>query len=147
MSKNEKKGKLGIIIFAAILGVALVAAGIIYCKLRQRPEKFDGKKSITILVVDNKQTTTEYKLQTDADYLRKAMDEAKEQGFSYEGDESTYGLYLKKVNGIRADYEEDNAYWSILVNGEYGMNSADTQPVNNGDSFSFVYTPNSESMQ
>ena len=44
------------------------------------------------------------------------------------------------VNGERAIYEEDGAYWSILVDGEYGMNGIDTQPVSDGVEYSIVYT-------
>ena len=35
------------------------------------------------------------------------------------GDESQYGLYIKSVNGIRADYDLDKSYWGFYKNGEY----------------------------
>ena len=44
------------------------------------------------------------------------------------------------VNGVRADYTLDGAYWSFLVNGEYSSYGIDTQPIEDGDTFSIVYT-------
>ena len=43
------------------------------------------------------------------------------------------------VNGLRADYDEDGAYWSFYVNDEYCNYSIDEQPVNDGDSFAIKY--------
>ena len=59
--------------------------------------------------------------------------------FTYEGSDSEYGLYIESVNGLKADYNVDKAYWAIYVNGEYGQLGADTQPVNDGDSFKLAY--------
>ena len=44
------------------------------------------------------------------------------------------------VNGEEARYEVNKAYWSIMVNGEYGMYGASEQVVNDGDLFQLVYT-------
>ena len=64
------------------------------------------------------------------------MDELKAKGdFTYEGTDGEYGLYIDSVNALKADYNVDKAYWAIYVNGEYGQLGADTQPVNDGDSF------------
>ena len=38
-----------------------------------------------------------------------------------------------------SDYAEDGAYWAIYVNGAYGEYGADSQPVADGDAFSFIY--------
>ena len=49
-------------------------------------------------------------------------------------------MMVDTVNGVRADYEADGAYWSFCVNGEYCNYGIDTQPVEDGDVFSIVYT-------
>jgi hypothetical protein len=54
------------------------------------------------------------------------------------GDESQYGLYVKTVNGILADYDVDQTYWAFYVNGEYGMTGVDTTPIVESDVYSFV---------
>ena len=54
-----------------------------------------------------------------------------------EGEDSEFGLYVKKVNGITADYDVDGTYWSFLINGEYASAGADTTEINTEDSYSF----------
>ena len=46
-----------------------------------------------------------------------------------EGEEGAYGLYVKKVNGILADYDVDGTYWALYINGEYAMSGVDTTDV------------------
>lgn len=132
---NNKK----ILAFAIALVVVIGAFIGIWAILRDKPQ--EGTKAITIEVVDDKAATKSYSLKTDAEYLREAMDEAKSKGFTYEGTESEYGLMISHVNGLRADYTQDGAYWAIYVNGEYGQYGADAQPVADGDTYKFEYTP------
>ena len=48
------------------------------------------------------------------------------------GDDSEYGLYIKVVDGVTADYSVDKTYWSLLVNGEYSQVGAGSVPVSAG---------------
>lgn len=98
----------------------------------------EGAKAITIEVVSKTETTV-YELKTDADYLRQAMEEAAEEGLTFSGSESEYGMYVETVNGETADFAADGAYWSFYVNDGYCNYGIDTQPVNNGDAFKIVY--------
>ena len=50
-----------------------------------------------------------------------------------EGEQSQYGIYIKKVNGITADYNIDQSYWSVYKNGEYMMSGVDGITISNGD--------------
>lgn len=130
--------KKKIIIGSLILVVLIAAMAFLWTNFREKP--VEGSKAITIEVVNDKEESKVYELKTDAEYLRQAMDEAKKQGLTFEGEEGEYGLNILVVNGVRADYNKDKAYWSIIVNGEYGMNGADTQPVKDGDAYKLVYT-------
>ena len=68
------------------------------------------------------------------------MDELAGAGdFSYEGEEGAYGIMIQTVNGVTADYNKDGAWWGIYVNGNAGEYGADSQPVNDGDSFALRY--------
>ena len=96
-----------------------------------------GSKNITIEVKSADGSTTSYSVSTDADYLRQAMDEA--EGLTYSGTESEYGMMVEVVNGEQAIYAEDNAYWAFYVNGEYGQYGIDSQPVEDGATYSIVY--------
>ena len=53
------------------------------------------------------------------------------------GDESEYGLYVKTVNGVTADYDKDRTYWAFYVNGEYANTGVDSTPVEDGAVYSF----------
>lgn len=54
------------------------------------------------------------------------------------GEDSQYGLYVKTVNGILADYDIDQTYWTFYINGEYGMSGVDTTEITEGYTYSFV---------
>ena len=53
------------------------------------------------------------------------------------GEESEYGLYIKTVNGILADFNVNKRYWALYINGEYAMSGVDTTKITAGDSYSF----------
>ena len=57
-----------------------------------------------------------------------------------EGEEGQYGLYIKSVNGVRADYDKDKAYWAIYQDGEYLMSGVDFTEVSDGAHYELVYT-------
>ena len=54
-----------------------------------------------------------------------------------EGEDSEYGLFVKKVNGIVADYDKDGMYWAFYINGEYAMSGVDSTEIKEGQSYSF----------
>lgn len=56
------------------------------------------------------------------------------------GEDSQYGLYVKTVNGMLADYDVDQTYWSFYENGEYAMSGVDTTDITEGSTYSFVRT-------
>lgn len=56
------------------------------------------------------------------------------------GDESEYGLYIKQVNGIEADYDKDGAWWAITKAGEMVNTGADSTPISDGESYELTYT-------
>ena len=54
------------------------------------------------------------------------------------GEDSQYGLYVKTVNGILADYDTDGTYWAFYENGEYAMSGVDTTIITEGQNYSLV---------
>lgn len=54
------------------------------------------------------------------------------------GDEGEYGLYIKSVNGITADYDVDGYYWAIYENGEYLMTGVDSTEIVPGGHYELV---------
>ncbi|MCR5596300.1 MAG: DUF4430 domain-containing protein [Lachnospiraceae bacterium] len=132
-----KKTTKIIISVVAVLAVICILFGV-YKALS--PKAQTGSKAVKVEVTDNNGQTKSYDVKTDAEFLSQVMDELSAAGdFSYEGTNGDYGLYITAINGVTADYDADGAYWSIMVNGEYGMYGADSQPVADGDTFGFVY--------
>ena len=132
MKNNKKKIIIGLMAFVAIIA-AFIA---IYFNFREKP--VEGSKEIVIKVINQDNKVATYELKTDAQYLKEAMDEAK--GLEYSGTESQYGLMVDTVNGVRADYTLDGAYWSFLINDVYCNYGISEQPVEDGDAFEIVYT-------
>lgn len=128
----NKKKAIGIVLFIVLIAALCVA----YFAFRDKATT--GTKEITIEVVNSMEETTSYEVKTDAKYLSQAMEDAKDLEFS--GQEDQYGMMLTTVNGETADYNENGAYWCIMVNGEYGNYGIDQQPVTNGDVYQIVYT-------
>lgn len=145
MQKNTKS------IIVAVISVVLVAAlclgaWALYDNFKPTPEAPSssdtsstgeeiGAKAVTIKV-RNTVTGEEEKVfnyNTDQDYLVGVLTENNLAS----GTVGQYGLMIETVNGVTADSSQ-NQFWAIYVNGEYGMYGADTQPVNDGDTFELV---------
>lgn len=124
------------ILAVALVAVLVAALAIVYVAYSEKTT--DGIKNLTIEVVLADETSTVYEVNTDGVYLIDAMNEA--EGLTYEGEEGIYGLSISTVNGIRADYTLDGAYWAFYVNGEYCNYGVSEQPAHDGDKFSIVYT-------
>ena len=56
------------------------------------------------------------------------------------GDPGEYGMYVKKVNGITADYDVDRSYWAFYKGGEYLMTGVDVTDIADGEHYEIVYT-------
>ena len=57
-----------------------------------------------------------------------------------EGDVSEFGLMVHHVNGLRADYVEDGAWWAFYINGEMAMTGVDSTEIEEGVIYAFIFT-------
>ena len=125
-----------------ILGIAALAVFaalmlFVYTTFSEKP--VEGSKFVTVEVVDDAGTATTYEVHTDAAYLQQVMEQA--DGLTFAFTEGPYGASVHTVNGLRADYALDGAYWGFFVNGEYCNYGISQQPAEDGDIFQIVYTP------
>ena len=51
------------------------------------------------------------------------------------GENGQYGLYIKTVNGITADYDTDGTYWAFYIGGEYATSGIDMTNVEAGATY------------
>ncbi len=78
-----------------------------------------GDKKITISV------------KTDKDTLGAAL---------YEYDLINDDSFFDTLNGIKADWNKDNAYWAFYVNGSYALKGVNDTKITGGEHFRFVYS-------
>ena len=57
-----------------------------------------------------------------------------------DGTPSQYGLKVEVVNGLRADYDTDRAYWAFYVDGEYATTGVDSTIIERGKTYALIYT-------
>lgn len=95
----------------------------------------EGSKTVVVEVKVGDDSII-FTVKTDKDTVGEALIEHS----LIEGDESQYGLYVKKVNGILADYDIDQSYWSFYINGEYAMSGVDTTNIDTGATYKLEYT-------
>lgn len=93
----------------------------------------EGQTKFAFTVVDKDGNETAFEIHTDKEMVGEALTELN----LIAGDESEYGLYVKTVNGITADYDKDGVYWAFYVDGKYASSGVDTTPVTEGASYSF----------
>ena len=92
-----------------------------------------GDKSFSFTVVDGEGNEKLYTVMTE----RATVGEALLELGLIEGEESEYGLYVKKVDGISAAFEVDGTYWAFYVDGEYALSGVDTTEIVEGSSYAF----------
>lgn len=93
----------------------------------------EGSTVFSFTVTDQDGNETLFEVHTDKETVGDAL---LELGM-IEGDEGEYGLYVKTVNGITADYDADGVYWAFYINDEYAMTGVDSTTITEGDRYAF----------
>ena len=95
----------------------------------------EGEKHIYVTATDgvNQELIGTFEFYTDAENIGDAL---MEYGF-ISGDNDDYGLYVKVVNGVKAEYETDGTYWAFYVNGDLATTGVSSTPVEDEMSYMF----------
>ena len=95
----------------------------------------EGEKHIYVTATDsvNQELIGTFEFYTDAENIGDAL---MEYGF-ISGDDDAYGLYVKVVNGVKAEYETDGTYWAFYVNGDLATTGVSSTPVEDEMSYMF----------
>lgn len=93
----------------------------------------EGAKRFNFTVVDGNGNETKFVIKTDKEVVGDALLELK----LIAGDVDKYGLYVKTVNGITADYDKDKTYWGFYVDGEYALTGVDSTKIEEGKTYTF----------
>ena len=141
---NKMKLKTFVLRLVCVLAIAAIAVCTCGCEKKSTSLDVDtsgaavteigeGATTFDFEVIDIKEKVTKFKVSTD----KKIVGEALLDVGLIEGDEGPYGLYVKKVNGIVADYDVDKTYWSFFINGEMAMTGVDGTEIEDGTVYSF----------
>ncbi len=136
-------------VLSAILCIVLVAAVALFTtscndNKKEAPETTtalqaevkvlgEGENEFSFTVSDIDGNVSEFEIHTD----KKIVGEALLDLELIKGDEGPYGLYVKEVNGISADFDKDGVYWAFYVNGEYATSGVDMTEIEDGKVYSF----------
>lgn len=93
----------------------------------------EGSTKFGLTVVDKDGNETRLEIHTDKETVGEALLELE----LIAGDDSQYGLFVKTVNGITADYDTDGVYWAFYVNGEYAASGVDSTSVTADADYAF----------
>lgn len=118
-----------------ILCIVLIAAMALFtgCSDKKENSVGEGEKSFTFIVTDGDGNEETFEVKSDAQTVGEALIS---EGL-LEGEEGPYGLYVKTVNGISADYEKDGTYWAFYIDGEYAMTGVDMTDIEDGETYAF----------
>ena len=95
----------------------------------------NGQKTVNVEVKAADQAIT-FTVKTDKETVGAALLEHN----LIAGEDGQYGLYVKVVNGITADYDVDQSYWAFYIGGEYAMSGIDATTIQEGVTYQLVYT-------
>ncbi len=122
---------------ACLLGCAAKAPTGLWANATYTEDTTLGEGAKTVKVaVKAEDTAITFTIKTDAEMLGEALLEHK----LVEGEQGEFGLYIKEVNGIGADFSKDGAYWALYQDGEYAMAGVDTTPIADGAHYELVHT-------
>lgn len=93
----------------------------------------EGSREFAFTVIDQEGNETAFEIHTDKETVGEALTEV---GL-IAGEESEYGLYVKTVNGVTADYDTDGKYWAFYINDEYAQTGVDATEIKEGEAYSF----------
>ena len=102
-----------------------------------RSDKTFGKGETTVQVeVKVEEQSVTFTINTDKTTLGDALLEHD----LIAGENGDYGLYVKSVNGMTADYAVNRTYWAFYKNGEYMMTGVDGTTIADGEHYELVLT-------
>ena len=120
------------IVFVALVMVfALMLSG---CSLLN-PKGNNEIKNFTVTITHSDGTQKELTCTSDAEMVG---DYLQAEGI-VKGENGTYGLFIHEVDGERAVYEEDGAFWAFYVDGEQSLTGVDMTVLEDGKHYELRY--------
>ncbi|MBR7163659.1 MAG: DUF4430 domain-containing protein [Clostridia bacterium] len=95
----------------------------------------NGSKTVLVEVRAEDRSVT-FTIKTD----KEKLDDALLEHNLISGENGPYGLYVKSVNGITADYNVNQTYWAFTKNGESMPTGVSGAEISDGEHYELVCT-------
>ena len=125
---------VAVMLFSACNGNKVSAEGKWADAVYLNDTEFGNGSKTVVVTVKAAEDEVELTIHSDKQYLGDAL---LEHGL-IEGDESEFGLYVKRVNGILADYDVDKTYWGFYKDGEMMMVGVSAAEFADGEHYELV---------
>lgn len=121
----------------ALLLAALMLFALCACSAQKDTSSTGdtGTKKFTVVVVYQDKTEKTFTYETTEEFVGPVLEEA---GL-IKGNAGPYGMEITHVDGVKAVYTEDKAYWAVYEGEEYALQGIDTTPVADGRTYKLVY--------
>ena len=129
--------KLSVIfVLIAAMALCMVSCGGTKKEDDEENSKTPVEVTISVTVIDDKKNSDTFEITTKSENLGDALLESGR----VKGDNDKFGLYIKEVDGLRADFELDGAYWSVSKDSKMLVTGPSQTPIADGDKFELTYT-------
>ena len=122
-------------LFLSVAALVLVVGLLLGLYFATRPQTQEGTKTFTVTVVHKDGSSKDFSYTSDEVFVGTVL---QAEGL-VEGEMAQYGLYIKKVDGEKAVYEEDGAYWGFYIGEDYAQTGIDQTPIEDGKVYKLVY--------
>lgn len=122
---------------------AAVLVLLIAVYMLAKPVPITGSKNISVDVVYQNGITDHYQIATEAQFLLEALRSIPD--FQIDGTTTVeFGLMVTTINGRRAEYQKDGAYWALYCDGEPCNYGVSKQTISDEENYAFKYTLTNE---
>ena len=134
---KTKTSKLLVIMLAALISLTACTSVDPWQSATYKEDTALGEGSITFtLIVEVEEHAVTFTVSTDEENLASALMEVN----LVDGEDGAYGLYLKSVNGVVADYDANGAWWGVYVGDKAADTGVSGITVENGGTYKLVYS-------
>ena len=126
--KNKK-------LLIAVIALVLVVAALAAVYFTSRPTTQEGSTAFTVTVIHADGSEKKFEYRTDETSLGTFLEE---KGL-IDSKGADQGMF-HSVDGEKAVYSEDGAYWAVYEGEEYALQGIDTTPVKEGQVYKLVWT-------
>lgn len=103
--------------------------------LEESAKPNEGEATFTVIVIHKDGTEKTFTYTTEEAYVGPVL----EADGLIQGNAGPYGMEITYVDGEKAVYAEDKAYWAVYEEEEYALQGIDTTPVVDGRTYKLVY--------